>query len=153
MDDTWITVCVESPYAGEVEDNTTYARLAYKDCLVFRHEAPFASHLNYTQPGVLDDLIDEERWVGINAGIAVAARLQRSAFYVDRGFSRGMMFGLENAIRASRPVVFRAFRGGSKSLDRDPEEVANEFGFTDLLPDIFRIGPAECRRYLSPGCP
>lgn len=43
-------VIVESPYAGEVEANVTYARACVRDC-VLRGEAPIASHLLFTQPG------------------------------------------------------------------------------------------------------
>src|SRR5690606_40243334 len=51
-------VIVESPYAAkEFFDrvrNQDYARAALRDSLL-RGEAPFASHLLYTQAGVLDD--------------------------------------------------------------------------------------------------
>ena len=53
-------VIIESPYAGDVERNVRYARAAMADCLK-RGEAPFASHLLYTQEGVLDDDIPGER--------------------------------------------------------------------------------------------
>ena len=41
-----------------------YARACVADCLR-RGEAPIASHLLYTQPGVLDDDVPEERAQGI----------------------------------------------------------------------------------------
>lgn len=57
-------VIVESPYAGDIERNVAYARACIADCLK-RGEAPFASHLLYTQPGVLDDGVPaEDRWLG-----------------------------------------------------------------------------------------
>ena len=40
-------VIIESPYAGNVEENEEYARKCLRDCLM-RGEAPFASHLLYT---------------------------------------------------------------------------------------------------------
>ncbi len=45
---------IESPFAGDVERNVRYARAAMRDCLM-RRETPYASHLLYTQEGVLDD--------------------------------------------------------------------------------------------------
>src|SRR4051794_36682614 len=60
-------VILESPYAGDVERNTLYARRALKDSLM-HVEAPIASHLLY--PQVLDDLIPSERQLGIDAGLA-----------------------------------------------------------------------------------
>lgn len=82
-------VIIESPYAGDVEQNTIYARRALKDSLS-RGEAPIASHLLYTQPGVLDDLIPSEREQGIAAGLAWRRVAELSVFYEDRGWSRGM---------------------------------------------------------------
>ena len=60
-------VVLESPYAGNVEDNVLYARRAMKDSLS-RGEAPIASHLLYTQAGVLNDLDRDQRATGIQAG-------------------------------------------------------------------------------------
>jgi hypothetical protein len=45
-------VIIESPYAGEVEANVAYARACMRDSLG-HGEAPIASHLLYTQPGIL----------------------------------------------------------------------------------------------------
>ena len=83
-------VIVESPCAGDVEANVAYARAALRDSLS-RGEAPIASHLLYTQPGVLDDDIPQERQQGINAGLAWRGVAQFAAFYVDRGWSSGML--------------------------------------------------------------
>ena len=47
-------VVIESPYAGDVERNLTYVRRAMRWCLD-KGLDPFASHLLYTQDGVLDD--------------------------------------------------------------------------------------------------
>ena len=62
-------VLIESPYAGDVDSNIAFARKCMADCLR-RNEAPFASHILYTQPGVLDDNIPAERKLGIEAGLA-----------------------------------------------------------------------------------
>lgn len=83
-------VVIESPYAGDVEENLRYVRAAMADCLR-RGEAPYASHALYTQPGVLDDDKPEERRLGIDAGFAWGRCAHIVAFYVDRGWSRGML--------------------------------------------------------------
>ncbi len=98
---------MESPYAGEVEENVKYARACLRDCLL-RGEAPFASHLLYTQPGVLDDAIPEERKHGIEAGLAFRAVVKKSAIYVDRGISGGMKHGIEDAKKSGRTVEYRS---------------------------------------------
>lgn len=53
-------VIIESPFAGNVRENILYARMAVRDSLL-RGEAPIASHLLYTQEGILNDDIKEER--------------------------------------------------------------------------------------------
>ena len=82
-------VIVESPYAGDIERNVAYARACIADC-IRRGEAPFASHLIYTQPGVLDDADARERRLGIDLGLAWGSRADLVAFYVDLGWSNGM---------------------------------------------------------------
>lgn len=83
-------VIVESPYAGDIEANVAYARAAMRDSLQ-RGEHPVASHLLYTQPGILDDSIPEERQRGIDAGLAWRKVADKAVFYVDRGWSSGML--------------------------------------------------------------
>ena len=46
-----VRVILESPYAGDIERNVKYARMAVRDSLS-RGEAPIASHLLYTQEGI-----------------------------------------------------------------------------------------------------
>lgn len=88
-------VVVESPYAGDVERNVHYARRALADCLS-RGEAPIASHLLYTQPGVLNDNVPEERALGIDAGLRWAEEAEYVIFYVDYGWSSGMSAAREH---------------------------------------------------------
>jgi hypothetical protein len=103
-------VIVESPYAGktpeELERNVRYARACVRDCLR-RGEAPIASHLLYTQPGILDDAVPFERQWGIDAGLAWGAVAAATVVYTDLGISRGMQYGINNANAAGRPVEFR----------------------------------------------
>lgn len=99
-------VIVESPFAGEVEANKTYARACVHDCLQ-RGEAPIASHLLYTQPGVLDDTVPEERRRGIEAGLAWLRVADASVVYIDRGISRGMELGIAEAEKAGVVVEKR----------------------------------------------
>lgn len=99
-------VIVESPYAGDVERNTRYARAALADCLR-RGEAPFASHLLYTQPGVLDDDVPHDRAGGIAAGLAWGEKADATIVYMDLGISSGMRVGIERARRDGRVIEFR----------------------------------------------
>ena len=99
-------VIVESPYAGDVERNTKYARECLHDCLL-RGEAPFASHLLYTQPHVLDDLIPEQRNLGIEAGLAWGVVAEASVVYIDRGITSSMQKGIERANACGRLIEYR----------------------------------------------
>ena len=105
-----IRVLVESPFAGDVEENIRYARKCMADCFQ-RGEAPFASHLLYTQPGILNDAIPEERKLGIDAGLIWGSMAEKTVVYVDRGISSGMKYGIANAEAAGRPVEYRTIEG------------------------------------------
>lgn len=107
-----IKVIVESPYAGNVELNERYARAALRDCLL-RGEAPIASHLLYTQPGVLDDLIPEERQLGIEAGLLWGKEAEKTVVYTDLGVSGGMKYGIASAESYGREIEYRNIEGWS----------------------------------------
>jgi hypothetical protein len=99
-------VILESPYAGDIEANIEYARACVRDSLL-RGEAPIASHLLYTQPGILDDDIQSERAMGIDAGLAWRRVAEISVVYTDRGISRGMEYGIRAAEEAGNKVEYR----------------------------------------------
>lgn len=106
---------IESPYAGEIERNLRYVRACMSDALS-RGEAPFASHALYTQDGVLDDAIPEERKAGINAGFEWGKHADIVAFYVDLGLSNGMLKAIEfwtgRCNKGNGPVIeFRRITG------------------------------------------
>ncbi len=103
-------VILESPFAGNVLRNTIYAKAAMRDSLL-RGEAPFASHLLYTQ--ALDDLVPAERDIGILAGLAWGETAEATVVYVDLGISPGMRIGIHNATQAGRPVEERKLPGWS----------------------------------------
>lgn len=105
-----IRVIVESPYAGDVELNLRYLRACMRDCLL-RQEAPYASHALYTQEGVLDDLIPEERELGIQAGFLWRIAADKTVVYQDLGISKGMQYGIEHAERTNCPIEYRNLSG------------------------------------------
>jgi hypothetical protein len=109
-------VILESPYAGNVWQrllNRRYARACMHDCLK-RGEAPFASHLLYTQPGVLRDGVKLERDKGIQAGLAWGEWAHASVVYTDRGITDGMKIGIARAHELGRPIEYRTLRNGGK---------------------------------------
>lgn len=104
-------VIVESPYGSDdptiLDRNIAYARHALHDCIM-RGEAPFASHLLYTQPSVLDDSNPVERALGIEAGLAWGEFAELTAVYSDLGLTRGMNQGIARALAAGRRVEYRS---------------------------------------------
>lgn len=95
---------LESPYAGDVEKNTAYARTWLRKLLKLGF-APLASHLLYTQPEVLRDDDPEERVLGIAAGLAWRKVADLSVFCAGLGWSPGMLAALESCRRERRPYV------------------------------------------------
>ncbi|WP_435655042.1 DUF7768 domain-containing protein [Brucella pituitosa] len=98
-------VIIETPYSGDVEANTAYARACLLDSLR-RGEAPIASHLLHTQ--VLDDMQPDERSLGIEAGLAWYRVATKCVVYTDRGISAGMRKGLVRAIQHDVAVEYRS---------------------------------------------
>ncbi len=99
-------VVVESPLAGDREKNKEYAKRCVMDCLR-RGEAPYASHLFFDQPGLLDDDVPEERTLGMEAGFAIGARADATVVYTDLGISEGMKMGIRRAKAGNRVVEYR----------------------------------------------
>lgn len=89
-----LRVCIESPLAGDYIGNIAYAKQCLSHALSLGY-APFASHLLY--PQVLDDEDDEQRERGIEAGLAFGDSCDERWFYVDRGWSEGMLRAKERA--------------------------------------------------------
>ena len=100
-------VVIESPYAGDIDRNVAYARAAMRDCLM-RGEAPFASHLLYTQPGVLRDEVQSERTLGMAAGFHWESKADATVVYTDLGITKGMEEGMHSARLERRPIERRS---------------------------------------------
>lgn len=126
-------VIVESPFATNTitlsngteyqvtqEWNVQYARACMHNCLAIHGQAPYASHLLYTQPGVLDDDVPDERRLGISAGLEIGRKADLRIFYLDRGFSSGMQWALKFALEIGQECEVRRL-GGSWDLGWEPD--------------------------------
>ena len=128
-------VIVETPYAGTTWwlaplqrwINRRFARACLRDCWL-RGEAPFASHLIYTQRGVLCDEKADERTRGIIAGLAWGELARATVVYLDRGISAGMRHGIRNAELDGRPIEYRW-------LQRRPADAEFFRAYDGHLPD------------------
>jgi hypothetical protein len=106
-------VVIESPFAGDVWRNVNYARAAMRDC-IRRGETPYASHLLYTQQGILDDEKPDQRALGIEMGFQFWNHAARVIFYTDLGWSRGMTAA--KARLETEHVYREAFGGEMRKL-------------------------------------
>lgn len=121
-------VILESPFAGDVKKNILYGRLCVRDSLS-RGEAPIASHLLYTQNGILNDNVPEERQWGIDAGLAWRSVAQGSVVYTDLGISTGMEYGIKAAEAAGNPVTYRQL--SPELMQQLEEALKTETGLED----------------------
>ncbi len=108
-------VILESPYAGKVRRNIRYARACIKDCLS-RQEAAFASHLLYTQKGILNDKIPGERKLGLDAGWSFIEVANKSVVYTDLGISPGMENGIQIAKNLGKTIEYRTLPNWSDNV-------------------------------------
>ena len=93
-------VLIISPYRGNVDKNLAYARHCLLDSIK-RGEAPFASHLLYTQ--VLNDQNSEERATGLECEDAWLIKADLIAAYIDHNWSEGMQRTIRNARLLFKP--------------------------------------------------
>lgn len=91
-----------SPYAGDTQRNVAYAQAAMIDS-IRRGEAPFLSHLLYTQ--VLDDTKGAERCLGFELEWSWAQMAEQVVAYVDYGWSNGMHQTRTRLHNSVMPVV------------------------------------------------
>lgn len=109
-------VVLESPYAGDVDLHIRYARLCVRHALSLG-EAPIASHLLYTQPGILNDDVASERVFGIEAGHQWMRAADAVLVYTDFGVSNGMRQGIVHAKKYWVPVEYRTLGVSAKDLE------------------------------------
>lgn len=96
-----------------------------KDCLQ-RGEAPYASHLLYTQAHVLNDLVPEERKLGMNAGFEWKKAASKTVVYTDLGITSGMEKGIAISKKLGQEIEYR------------------EIGFPYPIKTVYLAGAMEC---------
>lgn len=116
-------VYVETPYSGNIEENVDYAIRCMRDCLA-RGEAPFLSHLLYTQApegrGFVADDSEHVTSVGRHAAINAAQEWRKVAdatvVYTDRGMSGGMHAGIAHAKTVGQAIEYRSLKKSANTL-------------------------------------
>jgi hypothetical protein len=123
-------VVIESPFKGkgyhETELNILYARACAHDCLK-RGEYPYASHLFYTQDGILDDKNEKERNLGIYAGIVWGSLAKKKVVYIDRGISEGMQLGITAAEKTGKIIEYRNLPNYEKFLKKAKKKISKKY--------------------------
>lgn len=113
-------VVIESPYGtlpdgsrcsmDQIAENVVYAKACVRDCLN-RGESPYASHLFFTQEGLLDDHDPTQRRRGMEAGFAWGAHAGIVAVYTDLGITQGMKEGTHRAFERGQIIIERKLDG------------------------------------------
>lgn len=110
-------VIIESPFRGDGSYSKEQYILYAKKCLLDslkRNEAPFASHLLYTQ--ILDDDIEDQRKLGMQAGFAWYSAADYCIVYEDFGISKGMQAGIAYAKKSGLQIVYRRLSNEQRAL-------------------------------------
>lgn len=125
-------IIIASPYSGNIERNVAYAREALRHSLE-QGEAPFAPHLLY--PVVLDDNAPKERERGMQAGFEWITTCDLVAFYIDYGWSSGMIQELKVARLYHRKIEVRGIYGRAPrniSPYKEPIEVRELLSYWNI---------------------
>lgn len=103
-------VIIETPFKAPslelMRQNIAFARACVLHSLRLG-ESPIASHLLYTQPGILADANPEDRALGIRAGLNWYQVADRVVFYLNHGMSTGMIRAEKLAIELGKRKEYR----------------------------------------------
>lgn len=92
-------VMIETPYSGDIDRNVRYLALCNNEAALLYDECPYASHGLMTQhPRAEDFFVSdyEEKWnvltrdSAIEMSQRIRKRCDKTVFYTDLGWSRGM---------------------------------------------------------------
>lgn len=120
-----------------LRQNLVYARFALLNSLK-RGEAPFASHLLYTQVWAENK---ELREAGIKAGVEYHHRTDMVALYVDLGVSGGMKLAEDNALLLNVQIGRRTILDVSSG--KDPRELLSAMALDPVFPYLEELLSAE----------
>ncbi len=101
-------VILESPYAGDIAQNLSFAIECIRDSLA-RGEAPYASHVLY--PPASFKFTKKERDRGMSAGYSWMAVADLVAVYINLGQTEGMLRGITRAKLLKLPISYRRLEG------------------------------------------
>ena len=93
-------IYVASPYAGDIQKNTEFAKRACRHVMEQGH-AFFAPHLLY--PSLLCESVSAERELGLDMGLSMLPRCDELWCYGDH-ISHGMMAEIAEAQRLNIPT-------------------------------------------------
>ena len=88
---------------------------------------PFASHLFYTQEGMLDDTNKDERNKGIEAGFFIGGFAEKVCVFYDKGISKGMKLGVQKALERDQDIEFVSLPNVENKKINSQQEALEEF--------------------------
>lgn len=128
-------VFLESPYSGDVDRNVRYVQLAIMDAAVVHGESPTASHAQMTQhPRAQGYFVSDydPKWDVLTRDGAIALsqalrhKCDKTVFYTDLGWSRGMTAAREYCQQHNLPFEVRTIQP-AKLAATAPQMLTTEF--------------------------
>lgn len=112
-------VVIESPFASSSpllrKAHRLYAETAMRHALL-EGKVPVASHVFYTD--ALDDTLEDERTLGMEAGFVLGDVSKECWVFVDLGVSEGMLAGARRADERGTPIMLMSMDITYKDLIR-----------------------------------
>lgn len=148
-------VAIESPYAGNVRENEAFARAVARQVALEEGLSPYVMHLFFTR--FLDDLVPEERTLGISAGLVWTDAAFKHFYSLREGEepSRGMKLSMDRHLarrNAGEPVMLenrvctpegKPLRAGSLEGEGKFVEIPGFQEMPRVLVDVEVAGPKE----------
>lgn len=118
-------IILESPFANEnkkkFNDNYLYLCTSARKMMIDDDNAPLFFHALYTQ--FLHDDIQEERNLGLFKSFHYHTSADNKTYAIDRGISKGMILGAEDAIEKNMEIKFYTVLPTTHIIHQKIEEI------------------------------
>ena len=118
-------IILESPFANanpqKFNDNYFYLCVSARKMMIEDDNAPLFFHALYTQ--FLHDNIQEERNLGLFKSFEFHSDADNKTYAIDRGISKGMILGAEDALKKGMDVKFYTVLPETNKIAKKIEEI------------------------------
>lgn len=118
-------IILESPFANDnkqkFNDNYFYLCVAARKMMIDDDNAPLFFHALYTQ--FLHDNVKEERNLGLVKSFVYHSSADNKTYAIDRGISKGMILGAEDALKKGMDIQFYTVLPESSDIAKKITEI------------------------------